>query len=112
MLQYSTKSEYVTVLNGDRVGGADRDILYTVQCAVIKKKERKTERKKERGREKQKIYISNRTDSTPSSSSKHLPAHTLLHGWALRSFPFGTFCSFPFFLKNVPFFSVLFSSFW
>ena len=32
--------------------------------------------------------------------------------WAPLSFPFGTFCSFPFFLKNVPFFSVLFSSFW
>ena len=28
------------------------------------------------------------------------------------SFPLGTFSSFPFFKKNVPFFSVLFTSFW
>ena len=33
-------------------------------------------------------------------------------GWAPRSLPFGTFCSFPFFKRIVPFFSVLFSSFW
>ena len=33
-------------------------------------------------------------------------------GWAPHSFPFGTFCSFPFFKRNVPFCSVLFSSFW
>ena len=33
-------------------------------------------------------------------------------GWAQRSFPLGMFRSFPFFKKNVPFFSVLFSSFW
>ena len=32
-------------------------------------------------------------------------------GWALCSFPFGTLRSFPFLKKNVPFFSVLFSSF-
>ena len=35
-----------------------------------------------------------------------------IQGWALRSFPFGTFRSYPFFKKNVPLFSILFSSFW
>ena len=35
-----------------------------------------------------------------------------MQGWAPRSFPFGMFRSFPFGLGNVPFFSVLFSSFW
>ena len=41
-----------------------------------------------------------------------LDLHLLLQGWAPRSFPFGTFRSFPFFKRNIPFFSVLFSSFW
>ena len=35
-----------------------------------------------------------------------------LRGWALHSFPFGMFRSFPFFKRNVLFFSVLFLSFW
>ena len=38
--------------------------------------------------------------------------HWSYQGWALRSFPFGTLCSFPFLKKNVQFFSFLFSSFW
>ena len=38
--------------------------------------------------------------------------YTWAQGWAMRSFPFGTFRSFSFLKKNVPFFSVLFSSFW
>ena len=33
------------------------------------------------------------------------------HSWAPCSFPFGRFRSFPFFKRNVPFFSVLFCSF-
>ena len=36
----------------------------------------------------------------------------ILQGWALRSFPFRTFRSFPFKKENVTFFSVLFSRFW
>ena len=34
-----------------------------------------------------------------------------LQGWAPRSFPFGTFHSFLFFKRNVPFFSILFFEF-
>ena len=34
---------------------------------------------------------------------------TFFQGWALHSFPFVTFHSFPFFKKNVTFFSVLFT---
>ena len=37
---------------------------------------------------------------------------SIFQGWALHSFPFSTFRSFPFFKKNVLFFSILFSSFW
>ena len=36
----------------------------------------------------------------------------ILQGWAPHSFLFGTFRSFPFFKKKVPFFSILFLSFW
>ena len=51
------------------------------------------------------VYCEKRANVQP-------PMSPCSQGWALRSFPFARFRSFPFLLKNVLFFSVLFSSFW
>ena len=48
----------------------------------------------------------------PSDVSESLRLLTKNQGWAPHSFPFHMFRSFPFFKRNVPFFFVLFSSFW